>query len=249
MTLVEIMVVVVIMAVVSSVIVLGWSASSQSIDYSVNSAEARNAARLGIDRLTREIRDVQLPSDAYIASTGLATSTPSIVRARQTWLAVFSSFNVTASMPNVSPRLVVYVLYADGTLWRYADINGNGVNDTAQGSPRWSNSLNTLASGNGSQGTEAVETSTWEGASLIVSHVVNGSVADPNTGSSTTDVFRYTLYDSSGNLAQQSPVLGDQLRAGVVAVQIHLLVDLNPSHSPTYIDLQTTAQPRNERQY
>jgi hypothetical protein len=38
-------------------------------------------------------------------------------------------------------------------------------------------------------------------------------------------------------------------RGSVIAVQIHLLVDLNPRHSPVYIDLVTTAQLRNQRRY
>jgi hypothetical protein len=43
--------------------------------------------------------------------------------------------------------------------------------------------------------------------------------------------------------------MGDTNRGAIMAVQIHLLVDLNPGHSPAYIDLLTTAQPRNQRPY
>jgi prepilin-type N-terminal cleavage/methylation domain-containing protein len=248
-TLIELLVVLTIMSVVSAMIVLGWSAASRSIEYSQNSAEARDMARVGIDRMTREIRDAQVPSSAYIQSTGLPATTPSFVRTRQTWLVLFTSFNVPGSMPDVSPRVVVYVLYGDGQLWRYADSSGDGKNNGVSDGTTWASSISALAGSMGAQSTEAVQTSTWEGRQLVAPHVVNGIIADPNAGTSTTDLFRYSTYNASGFLTQQSPVLGDTARSGIMAVQIHLLVDLNPGHSPAYIDLLTTAQPRNQRPY
>lgn len=247
-TLVELLVVMTIMSIVSAMIILAWSAASNSIDYSVHSAEARDSARFGIDRMTREIRDAQLPSAGYITSTGLASTAPSFVRARQTWIALFTSFNVSGSMPTVQPRLVLYVLYDNGQLWRYADLNGDGTNNGATGNPKWSVSLGQVSS-TVSESTRTAQTTTWEGRQLVVGAVVNGSVADANAGTSTTDLYRYSVYNGSGALVQQSPVLGDTSRGAIMAVQIHLLVDLNPGHSPAYIDLLTTAQPRNQRPY
>jgi hypothetical protein len=237
-----------IMSIVSAMIILGWSAASRSIDYSVNSAVARDNARLGIDRMTREIRDAQVPSASYIASTGLGPTTPSFIRTRQTWIALFTSFNVTGSMPDVKPRLVLYVLYDNGELWRYADLDGDGTNDGASGHPTWSVSLGQVSS-TVSESTRIAQTTTWEGNQLIVGAVVNGRTADANAGTSTTDLYRYSVYNAAGGLVQQSPVMGDTNRGAIMAVQIHLLVDLNPGHSPAYIDLLTTAQPRNQRPY
>jgi hypothetical protein len=33
----------------------------------------------------------------------------------------------------------------------------------------------------------------------------------------------------------------------ILSVQIHLLVDTNPGHSPVYTDLMSTVEPRNMR--
>jgi hypothetical protein len=35
----------------------------------------------------------------------------------------------------------------------------------------------------------------------------------------------------------------------ILTVEIHILADVNPGHSPTYMDLISTAQPRNQRQF
>ena len=235
-TLVGLLVIIAIMSIVSTMIMLGWSAASQSIDYSADSAMARDEARYAVGRMTREIRDARLPSVAYIADAGLASTTPAIVRARQTWIALFS-FNVAGAMPTTGPRLVVYCLYPDGTLWRFVDANRNGRNDGASGAPKWASSLTAMANGTGSQGSEATQTSTWEGASLIVNHVVNQMRG--------LNLYDYSAYDTIGWLGQNSPVLGDAARSNIVAVEIRLLEDLNPGHSPAYMDLQTSAQLRN----
>lgn len=95
-----------------------------------------------------------------------------------------------------------------------------------------------------------------EGRQKVVDHVVNYGVPDPNStpppSPTSTDLFRYSLWRASGSTAalqQESPVDSEEDRAAIKGVQIHLLVDLNPAHSPVYIDLMTTAQLRNQRQF
>ncbi len=83
-----------------------------------------------------------------------------------------------------------------------------------------------------------------ERETVIASDVVNGMLGVP--------VFTYTYVDpyqdptNPGQLfvAHQIP---DVNTARLLSVQIHVMVDLNPGHSPTYLDLETTAQPRNLR--
>jgi len=253
-SLVELLIAMTVMAVISTMIILGWSAATRSYAYSRNSAEARDFARQGLSRMTREIRDAEMPSDAYVALTGLPDSSTSIVRSDQMWIALFTTFNRAGSLPDVAPRLVVYCLYSDGQLWRYADLDGDGKNDDVGD---WAGAINdldlTTDHGVTDAAREAAQTTTWEGRQKVVDHVVNWRNPDPNvSASSFTDVFRYSLwrtFEDTAVLQQESPVLGDQDRSGIVGVQIHLLVDLNPAHSPAYIDLMTTAQPRNQRQF
>jgi prepilin-type N-terminal cleavage/methylation domain-containing protein len=240
-TMIELLVVTIIMSIVSTMLLITWFALQRSNAYSIYSSEARDSATLAVSRMTREIRDLQTPGSAYISACGLPTTTPAFVRSRQTWVAFFTTFNAAnASSPTASPRLVLYVLYPDGKLWRYADVNADGKNSSASGKPSWSSSLSNPGSN------EAVETTTWEGAQLIVANVVNPSVR--SGAQSSTDLFRYDVYDNNGTIQQDSPILGDDNRSGVIGVEIRLLVDLNPGRSPTYIDLRTTAQPRNARQ-
>lgn len=76
---------------------------------------------------------------------------------------------------------------------------------------------------------------------LVVSNVVNGS-ANP--------VFRYLSVDAYGTPSASATIPTSQaLLARVSAVEIHLMVDLNPGKSPSYMDIRTTAQLRNQRQF
>lgn len=79
---------------------------------------------------------------------------------------------------------------------------------------------------------------------VVVDNVMNATL--PST-TDPTDLFTYTYFGDDGTLSRESSVTAeDDLRA-IYSVQIHVLVDLNPQHSPVYMDLQTTAQPRNLR--
>ena len=69
---------------------------------------------------------------------------------------------------------------------------------------------------------------------VIARNVVNGVV--PST-SSPTPVFRYFGVDGATTTDLTK----------IATVQIRVISDLNPNHSPTYFDLVTTVRPRNLR--
>jgi hypothetical protein len=233
-TLMELLVGMIITTIITTMLLMGYFSLQSSYSYSVNSAEARDLARTGMSRVIREIRSAQTPTDAYYVASGFSkTSTAGMAKTASNFIAFFSTFNTTAAMPIVQPRLIVYRLYSDGSLWRYVDANSNGLNGALG---KWSGFTSYTLN-------KAYETTHWEGAQLVVPHVVNGVVPSED---SPTPLFEYTYYDTSGRPTQQ-PLVTGFLRQGIVAVQIHLLVDMNPKHSPTYIDLLTTAQLRNAR--
>lgn len=87
------------------------------------------------------------------------------------------------------------------------------------------------------------EKASRSGKDVIVDNVVNAS--KPSTYKP-TDVFTYTYFSGEGVLKSASSVSGTSL-SKIYSVQIHVLVDLNPNRSPVYMDLKTTAQPRNLR--
>jgi hypothetical protein len=104
------------------------------------------------------------------------------------------------------------------------------VNDTAESWPSITFSLAERTSG--------------EGAQLMASNVVNATTP---SATSPTALFTYISYNADGTLAPQNDVRGTDNRAQIVAVEINLLLDLNPGKSPVYTHLRTTAQLRNTR--
>jgi type II secretory pathway pseudopilin PulG len=83
-----------------------------------------------------------------------------------------------------------------------------------------------------------------ERETVIASDVVNGLLGVP--------VFTYTYvdpYEDPANPGQTFTAhqIPDVNTARLLSVQMHVMIDLNPGHAPSYLDLKTTAQPRNLR--
>ena len=77
---------------------------------------------------------------------------------------------------------------------------------------------------------------------IMARNVVNGQV--PSAGDPTA-LFAYRYLDASGEMQSASSV---QNTGKIRSVQIRIIVDLNPGRSPQYMDLVSSAQPRNQRQ-
>jgi len=76
---------------------------------------------------------------------------------------------------------------------------------------------------------------------LVVPNVVNGFA---------NSVFQYLSVDAYGTPSAETTIPTSQaLLARISAVEIHLMVDVNPGKSPSYMDIRTTAQLRNQRQF
>ena len=225
MTLVEVLVGMMIMSVITVMILVTWFALSRSYSYSATSNKTRDHAREALARMEREVRDAQINPD---------TSETALIRARPLTVVVSTTFNIAGnSDPGMVPRLVMFRLYPDGELWRFYDANNSGAIDNVDmNSDDWPGNAN-----------PAAEQVNGEGARLLVKNVVNDKV--PSTASPTS-LFSYSYYEADGDLVQDTRVLGTENRRRVVSVQINLLVDLNPAHSPIYTELQTSAQLRNQ---
>lgn len=76
----------------------------------------------------------------------------------------------------------------------------------------------------------------------LITHVVNNVVAEG--ASSSTPVFTYTYLNDNGVPVEATDVSSTYL-GQIRSVRVHLLVDLNPKHSPVYMDLVSAAQMRN----
>jgi len=232
-TLMELLIGLIITSVISVMVVTAWLALSRSYSFSLSSNNARDAGRQAISRLAREVRDAQARPNVDESA---------IVRARPRWILISTTFNeVGNDDPSLVPHLVLYRLYPDGELWRFEDLNLSG--SIAGVDISVAETTNNLFS--------VDEQVNGEGATMLVKNVVNDRVAWDSDGDGATDtpstpVFRHSRYLSDGSLEIQPSVLGTDNRNGIVAVEMRLLVDLNPSHSPVYADLVTTAQIRNQ---
>jgi prepilin-type N-terminal cleavage/methylation domain-containing protein len=224
MTLVELLIAMTISLVITAMIILSWVALSGSYANTVRRGKASDFARLALDRMQREIRDAEQPPDGI--------SETAILRARQFYVVVYTTFNKAGnSNPGTPPRQVMFRLYSDGELWRFQDLDSTpngiaGVNITAENNF----SLNEQQNG--------------EGAQMLIKDVVNYTT--PSAGSP-TDLFSYIYYQSNGSLTQANDVRGTANRAQIRAVELNLLVDLNPGKSPVHWHVRTTAQLRNTR--
>ena len=229
MTLIELLVAMSISLVISAMILLSWFALSRSYATTTKREMASDTTRLALARMEREIRDVEQPP--------ATVSEVAVVRARPFYIEIYTTFNKAGNQfANVLPRLVMYRLYSDGELWRFQDLDNDpadpgyghieGVNDTAE------------------SGFSLAEQTAGEGAQRLAADVVNAS--NPST-TNPTPLFTYIYYNDDGTLAHESDVRGTTSRAKIRAVELNLLLDMNPGRSPVYTHLRTTAQLRNTR--
>jgi len=227
MTLIELLAAMTISVVISSLILVSWFALSGSYANTTKRGKTGDWARVTTARMVREIRDIEQPPPA-IAEVGL-------VRARPYYIVLFTTFNKDGNASvDTPPRLVMYRLYSSGELWRFHDVDGSGsiagVDITLESWPNISFPLE--------------ERTTGEGAQLMVSDVVNRS--NPSAASPTA-LFTYASYGADGAFDTAIDVRSSTQRAQVRAVEINLLLDMNPGKSPVYTHLRSTAQLRNTR--
>jgi len=235
-----------IMSVITAMLLIGWFSLSRSYAFSVHSADARDSGRQAMQRLQREIRDAQKPPEGYPSTSSEGARDAIIYHARSYWIAFSTTFNDlgnstagwTGATPTPSPsrpHLIVYRLYADKELWRFEDGNDNGTIDVT--SPPAFDMTSELPAD-----FDASEQQRGEGAMLLLTDVVN--YTDP---AHPIPLFKYSFYDSAGVLQSADALYGAD-RQAIIAVQLRLLVDLDPTRAPVYADLRGTAQLRNARQ-
>lgn len=226
-TLIELLAAMTVAVVITTMIILSWITLTGSYANTTRRGKTGDWARITTARMVREIRDVEQPPPA-IAEVG-------IVRARPYYIVLFTTFNEAGNASaDTPPRLVMYRLYSNGELWRFSDVNNSGsiagVDITLESWPAISFPLG--------------ERTTGEGAQLMVANLVN--TANPSAGSPTA-VFAYSSYGSDGTFDVANDVRGTTERAQIRAVELNLLLDLNPGKSPVYTHLRSTAQLRNTR--
>lgn len=238
MTMIELLMAASISVVITAMILVSWFALSRSYATTVKREKVSDSARFAVARMEREIRDAEQPP--------ATVSECAIVRARPFYVELYTTFNKAGNQfANVTPRLVMYRLYwvdepsgtlPHGQLWRFQDLNNNaridGVDESAEGFSSF----------------DLDERFDGEGGQLLVDNVVNQSTP---SATSPTPTFNYIYYigsgEHAGDLDSVDDLRGTANRLQIRAVEINLLLDMNPGRSPVYTHLRTTAQLRNTR--
>jgi len=233
-TLVELLVSMIILAVITTMLVVTWISLQSSYAQTVNADNARSSARDALTRISSEIRGAQ-PSPGATAGSAVFTV------ANQWEVDFYSSYN----QPGTS---------ADGTgtgalaLTRIYLGNPDGTTPPLTTAPYQKNLF--------WQRDTAAPIGSFTSADrsvVLATNVVNTGLADTSVTPNTTytAIFRYATRDAtSGDLVwtdNNDGSLNSNL-AKIVAVNVRLLIDANLNHSPTRIDLQTLVSPRNAPQ-
>jgi len=232
-TLIEVLISMVVLAIVTTLLVVGWSNLQGASGVVIKSNNSRSTARDAMNRISNELRGSQptsLPTPAP-SSTATPTSQPPLTAAGPMEVRFYSSFNtaeanadgsgLTALRPTRVWLDTATVPPApwnpDGrTLYLQRDVNNNGSFADAQ-----------------------------DRSTVLARNVFNESVADATNGTAYTPVFRYAYRDMGGSI-QWTDNAGSGLDlASVVALRVRLIIDTNLDRSPKYVDTSTTVRLRN----
>jgi len=218
-TLVELLVSLTILGVMTTMTIVIWTNLQGSYSFSSQSTKQREAARDAMTRMVREIRDTGGRAGTA-AGTGITYATATQINCR-------SAFNdpdavdVGADGSGDGPS---YQPPLGGFYYRWDAARGCGT------LYRW---RDTDDSGGRTTG---------DRVDLLVDNVTTGGAP----------IFTYTCLNTGtvGSLPIGAPYTTTAPAdvTTIVSVQIHLRVDLDPGHSPEYLDLTSSAQPRNQRQ-
>ena len=244
-TLIEMLVSMIITAVIGTMLVGGWISLQRSYAFTRVTNSARATVRDALDRVSSEIRTAQPPTaDPLVKSPFYLPTTPTspfssgspASACGPTTCVFYSAYNNFAvgeggglALTGITPpstskmRLTAIWLYTDPStgekiLKLTRDTNNNG-------------SLSLLAAGGD--------------RTMILARSVVNTAASVNR-----PIFTYYFRDATTT----SPTYGQWSHASTLTsatvanlrnVQIELVVDVNLSHTPTYVDVRTTVRPRN----
>jgi len=232
-TLIELLVAMIIMVVLSTMLVGGWISLQRSFAFASATNKARATARDAIDRVSSEIRAAQpypLPTPTSSPNTPVkyAPSTPFYFGGTSPYVCdayhcvFYSAYNNSAAADGTGGAAAQLRLTA---IWLDTIVAG------AQKTLYWqrdTNGNNTLDSG--------------DRKVVLASNVVNSSLSTP------IPIFTYFFRDASLAYTHTNSLTSAGLPSWttLVSVQVEIVVDANLSHTPTYVDLRTTLQPRNQ---
>jgi prepilin-type N-terminal cleavage/methylation domain-containing protein len=223
-TLIEILISMIVLAIVSSMLVGTWIELQHTFAFAQADNTAGATGRDALDRVSSELRAAQPnPSGTPASATPfvLTLTTPFVCDKNDvTFYSAYNNSAAAADGTGPSPgtgtaalRLTAIWLDTSGTtaqkkLYWQRDTNGNGQLDA---------------------GDKTI---------LLANNVVN------TAASVNKNIFQYVFRDTSGTYSTADSLTSGNV-AALVAVNIELVVDANLADKPTYVDLVSTVLPRN----
>jgi prepilin-type N-terminal cleavage/methylation domain-containing protein len=216
-SMIEMLVTIIVMGIVSTMVLGVWFALQSSYAFSISADNSRGVARDSMARMELEIRDAAAQPDQ------LSVNVPSGYPYVDSAINAASGSQINFTTPFNDPSLVIedvaykYVVNADGKAGTLYRYKGSNPS--------------------------CVDPTTDPDAikSTLATNVVN------YTAGNNVPIFTYTSYTAAGGYATSNSVSGTSALQDIVTVQIHLLIDTTPGHSPVYMDLMSTVEPRNMR--
>lgn len=226
MTLIEVLVAMLIMAVISTMLVGGWISLQRSYIFTSLTNSARATARDAMDRMSSDLRASQPPTAAVTTQFYLPATPTYPYMCGPTSCVFYSAYNNFAAADGSGPALAgsappsgsairltaIWLDTSTSTLYWQRDTDNNGL------------------------------TASDRKIVLAKECVVNTAVTPSR------NIFTYYFRDPvSGAFSHASTLASSGANgvAGLRSVRMELVVDVNLSHSPTYVDLVTTVRPRN----
>ncbi len=222
-TLMELLVSMIILAVVSTMLVMVWMNLQRASATTITTNQARATARDALGRIASELRDAQ-PQTLPTASP-TPTYVPAMFTEAQKYSATFLSlYNQPGAGSDVTGaagrRLTrIWLDTTNKTLYWQRDTNDS---DTIDAGDR---------------------------TNVLARDIVNPSFDDGNAGTPYTAIFLYGCRDSSNVLQWTDHRDSAADRMAIVAVRVRLIVDANLNRTPAAVDVTTTVLPRNAVAY
>jgi len=223
-TLVELLISMIIMSIVTTMLIGAWISLQRA--YATTSAKnnATANARFALDRISSEIRSAQgmtfTPSPSPSTSTPFYPGATIPYRCDANDCVFYSAYNNPLAAGSSGQFGRGQLLLT--AIW--LDTQGSQAQKTLW----WER--NTSGNGLGDPGNRKIK---------LATNVVNSAAAINRP------IFTYMVRNSTTGLPSPAATLGTANVASLLSVQIELVADANLKHTPTYVDLLTTVEPRN----
>jgi prepilin-type N-terminal cleavage/methylation domain-containing protein len=227
-TLIEVLVAMIVLAIVSTMLVTGWINLQRASATALLTNDARATGRDAMARISSELRVAQPTALPTPSATGTPEAEPVVTEASPYSVTFNSAYNSSSANADLSGVGAV----RSTRIWLDTA--------TAQSAP-WNAECKTLywqrdMNKNGSF------TDPDDQTIILARNIANENVPDPTSGTSYTPVFRYAYNDGSDIVWTDDAT---SVLSAIVGVRVRLIVNAKMGGTPKYIDTTTTISLRN----